>query len=107
MNSDWKLDRRGAAGLTLIEVVLCLAIAAITVTAIVASYAFSARQMEESACATAAEFLARQRLEQARSAKWDSLASPPVDELVSSNFPVVISTLDIPVVGNSPLFATN
>ena len=96
-----------ASALTLIEVVVSLAIAGISITGIVTGYMFSSREMEETACSTAAECMARQRVEQARSAKWDTLANPPVDELVSSNFPVIVSPLDIPVRGNNPLYATN
>ena len=84
-----------------------MAIAGITVGAILTSYVFSANQIEQSAYSTAAELMARQRAEQARSAKWDPLADPPVNELVGSNFPVVISTLDVPVAVNRPLYATN
>jgi type II secretory pathway pseudopilin PulG len=92
---------------TLVEVVISMAIAAITISSIVAGYVFSARQLEQAACASAAEFMARQRVEQARSAKWDPLAEPPVNELVSSNFPVLVSTLDVPVAANNPINATN
>ena len=99
--------RRCSSGVTLIEVVIAMTIAAITISSIVAGYIFSARQLEQSACASAAEFKARQRVEQARSAKWDPLADPPVDELAGSNFPVVISALDLPVAINNPLYGTN
>jgi hypothetical protein len=51
--------------------------------------------------------MAQWRLEQTRAAKWDTLASPPVDELVSSNFPVLIAPLDVPVAGSTAQFATN
>lgn len=101
------LSRRSVSGLTLLEIVISMAITGITVSSLVAGYVFSARQMEQSACSSAAEFMARQRLEQVRSAKWDILANPPVNELVSSNFPTVVSALDIPVVGNNPLYGTN
>ena len=86
--------------------VISLAIAGISISGIVTGYIFSSREMEETACSNAAEAMARQRVEQARSAKWDTLAYPPVDELVGNNFPVLISTLDIPVRANNPLYAT-
>jgi len=93
--------------MTLIEVAISLAIAGISVGGVVTGYVFSASQMEQSACSTAAEFMARQRVEQARSAKWDTLANPPVDEVVINNFPPLVSALDIPVVGNRLLYGTN
>ena len=99
--------RRRSSGVTLIEVVISMTIAAITISSIVTGYTFCARQMEQAACSTAAELMARQRIEQVRGAKWDPLAEPPVNELVASNFPVVVSTLDLPVAINRPLYSTN
>ena len=84
-----------------------MAIAGITISGIVVGYVFSAHQLEQAACSGAAEFMARQQMERVRAAKWDPLADPPVMELVASNFPVVISTLDVPVAVNRPLYATN
>ena len=98
---------RFSCGFTLVEIVIALAIAGIAIAGIVSGYVFSCYEMEKSACATAAECMARQRVEQARSAKWDTLANPPVDELTTTNFPVQVSALDIPVKGNNPLYATN
>jgi len=95
------------SGLTLVEAMLALAIAALTISGVATGYVFAAQQMEQAACSAAAEFMAMQRLEQARAAKWDTLANPPVDELATSNFPVVIATLDIPVAQNRALYATN
>ena len=55
----------------------------------------------------AAQSLAMQRIEQARSAKWDRSAFPPVDQLAGSNFPVSANALDLPVAGTNISFATN
>jgi hypothetical protein len=55
----------------------------------------------------AAESLALQRIEQARSCKWDPEASPPLDQLVASNFPPEVNILDIPVSGTNIVYATN
>ena len=101
------VSRRPAPGVTLVEVVISMAIAGVTITSILSGYVFSAQQLERASCSTAAELMARQRLEQVRSAKWDPLANPPVNEMVSGNFPIVISALDIPVTGNNPLYGTN
>lgn len=48
-----------------------------------------------------------QREEQCRAAKWDPKAYPAVDELVESNFPIQVETLDIPVSGTNVVYATN
>jgi type II secretory pathway pseudopilin PulG len=95
------------SGLTLVEAVLALAIAALTISGVATGYVFAAQQMEQAACSAAAESLALQRLEQARAAKWDALANPPVDELITSNFPVVIAALDLPVPRDQAHYATN
>ena len=55
----------------------------------------------------AANNLAMQRIEQTRACKWDTQASPVIDELVSANFPPVIELLDVPVVGTNETYATN
>ena len=94
-------------GLTLVEVLISLGVLSITLVSILAGYLYSAREAERATCATAAEFAVLQRIEQTRAAKWDRLASPPVDEVVSNNFPTVISPLDIPVAGTNVLYGTN
>jgi hypothetical protein len=86
---------------------LALSIAALTISGVATGYVLAAQQMEQAAASAAAEFMALQRLEQARAAKWDTLANPPVDELAASNFPVAIATLDIPVARNKAHYATN
>ena len=45
-------------------------------------------------------------MEQARSANWDLLASPPRDQLVSANFPTTNEVLDIPISGTNIVNAT-
>jgi type II secretory pathway pseudopilin PulG len=87
---------------TLVEVVLSIVIVAIGCWGIVYGYMMAAKQADLSGCSLAAQALAVQRLEQARSAKWDRLASPAIDELVSSNFPTVITNLDIPIISSVP-----
>jgi len=87
---------------TLVEVVLSIAIVAFGCWGIVYGYMMAAKQADLSGCSLAASALAMQRLEQARSAKWDRLVSPAIDELISANFPLVITNLDIPVSTSVP-----
>jgi hypothetical protein len=91
----------------LVEVVVSLAIGATVFAGILLAYAQSAERAEWSAYSQAAHSLALQRLEQARSARWDRLSYPPVDELVSNNFPLQVEVLDIPVSGGRFTYATN
>src|SRR6185295_1673049 len=105
-NSARGLLRR-CAGFSLEEVVMSVAITAITIGSIATGYINTAQRAEWSAMSAAAQNSAAQRTEQVRAAKWDTQASPGVDEVVSANFPVQITTLDLPVAGNNTPYATN
>lgn len=94
-------------GFTLTEVVMSIAIAAILFAGILNGYVMSAKRAELSAYSLAAHSLAMQKIEQARACKWDPSAYPAVDELISSNFPITIDELDIPVSGTNKVYATN
>jgi Tfp pilus assembly protein PilV len=102
--SSFRTDR---TGVTLVEVVISLAIATISIGSIVAGYIYSARVAEWSAYSLAANSLAMQRLEQCRAAKFDVLTTPVVDELTAANFPPRLEMLDVPRNGNNVAFATN
>ena len=84
-----------------------MAIAAISMGGISTGYMVSLQRAEWAARSQAANSLARQRLEQVRAAKWDVLAYPAVDEVASSNFPVVVQPLDLPATGDNLDCATN
>ena len=109
MRSQFREPAKGAAeaAFTLMEVVMSIAVAAVTIGGIIAGYTLSARKAEWSAYSLAAHSLALQRLEQTRAAKWDPQGWPSVDELVASNFPVRIDVLDIPISGTNLVYATN
>ena len=81
-------------GFTLVEVVISLAILGLTVSAILFGYTFCSRQAEWGAYALTAQADAEQRLAQVRVARWTTLTASPIDELVSSNFPMQVSTRD-------------
>jgi hypothetical protein len=82
-------------------------IAAVTLAGIVYGYIRSAQTAEWSAYHLAAHSLATQRIEQTRAAKWDFQAIPPVDDLISANFPTTNDVLDIPISGTNVVYATN
>ncbi len=95
------------SGFTLMEVVLAIAIGGILISGMMLGYIQAAIRAEWSAHSLAAQSLAVMRLEQARAAKWDRLAYPPLDQLVSGNFPMTVEVLDIPVTGTNIAYATN
>jgi len=92
---------------TLVEVVISLAIASTVITGIVTGYINCVYRAEWLACSAAAQSQASQRLEQVRGARWDTLASPTLDEVVENQFPVVIQPLDLPRSGDRVILATN
>lgn len=94
-------------GFTLTEVLMASLLGAITIGGVVYGFIQSAQRAEWSAYHLAAQNLAVQRVEQARAAKWDPLAFPPVDELAAANFPELIHILDVPLVAGQTSYATN
>jgi hypothetical protein len=80
---------------------------ATTISGVVSGFIQATRTAEWSAYSLAAQSLASQCLEQSRAAKWDPRGYPPVDQLVSSNFPINVQVLDIPVTHSNTVYATN
>lgn len=99
--------RRACAGVTLTEVVISLAVTSLAIGGMVSGYTFSVERAEWSARSSAAQMLADQKLEQTRAARWDTLATPAVDDLVQGNFPVEVVPLGIPSTSEQGVLATN
>ena len=98
---------RFTTGLTLVEVVVALAISSLAVTGIVAGYIFSIGSAQKSTLSLAAGAKAMERIEEIRSAKWDTSSWPQVDELVATNFPDELVVLDHNAAGIGITYATN
>src|SRR5438045_2651048 len=92
---------------TLTEIVIASAIGMITIGASIYGYIMVAKRAEWTGYSLAANSLAIQRLEQARSCKWDPLAFPEIDELFSSNFRPQMTVLDLPMSGTNIVYGTN
>lgn len=99
--------RKACAGITLTEIVISLAITTLAVGGMVSGYTFSVERAEWSTRSSAAQILVDQKLEQTKAARWDPMASPPIDELVSTNFPVEVTALAIPSTSVQGILATN
>jgi len=80
--------------MTLVEVVVALMLASLTVAGIISGYFYSTKASVKAELAQAANAKAMERLEVARSAIWAPLRAEPVDQLVSSNFPDLLVSLD-------------
>jgi type II secretory pathway pseudopilin PulG len=98
--------RKGIPGFTLTEVVISIGLTALTFTGVIYGYALTSDQAQWSACSLAAHSIAVQGIEQARAAKWDPMAWPPIDELGTTNYSLV-SPLDVPVAKGNTMYATN
>jgi Tfp pilus assembly protein PilV len=97
----------GKRAFSLIETLIAFLVAGIAISALVSAFVASMRMAESSAYSLAANSLAVQGLEQIRAAKWDAVTFPNVDEVVTSNFPPVVSVLDVPRSGTNIVYATN
>lgn len=98
----------GVKGFTLAEVIVSIAVASIAAGGMIYGYILSGRRSEWSGYSLAAQALAVQRVEQIRAAKWDTQASPAVDQLNYTNFPAISTgVLDLPVSGTNLVRVTN
>lgn len=93
--------------MTLIEVAVAMAISGLAVGGIIYGYSYSVTAAEKAALNLAASAKAMERLEQTRVAQWNTFLWPPVDQLVTSNFPNQIVTLDLSGAGVGVTMATN
>lgn len=82
--------------MTLVEVVIALAITVMTVAGIISGYLYCTTAAVKAELFQAANAKAMERIEETRSAQWDTSKWPMVDQLVASNFPDKIVTLDLP-----------
>ncbi|PYL01526.1 MAG: hypothetical protein DME19_01315 [Verrucomicrobia bacterium] len=99
--------RRLRSAFTLVEAMISIGIAGISIGGLLYGFILFGRRAEWTTYSTAAQSMAMRRLEQTRAAKWDPLAYPSVDDVVQSNFPVTITNLDIPLNGTNAVYATN
>jgi prepilin-type N-terminal cleavage/methylation domain-containing protein len=109
---------RQACAFTLVEVVVSIAIAGVIFSAVLLAYIGAARYAEWSGYSLAAEALNVQQLEQMKCAKWDTEATPDVDETTNLNLTAwsfsngvykgyTNSMLDMPITGTNVVRATN
>lgn len=92
-------DRRRSFGqraaFTLTETLISILVVGISFGGILGLYIQSAVSSEWSAHSVAAQMMALSGLDQCRAAKFDPRGTPPVDQLVSSNFPPRWDILDV------------
>jgi type II secretory pathway pseudopilin PulG len=81
--------------MTLVEVVVALAVTGLAIGGIVNGYHYCSNSAQKAALAQAANARAMERLEETRSARWDTSSWPNVDQLAATNFPTKVITLDL------------
>jgi type II secretory pathway pseudopilin PulG len=102
--------RKGGGAFTLAEVVVSMAMAAVAVGGIIASYLMAAQRSEWTTASLAAGQLAMDRMAQLRNARWElKWEGDPsrTNEVVEGVFVDPPEPLDIPLTGTDPLLATN
>lgn len=97
-----KLFPRSIRAFTLAEVVVCIAIVALLFGGIITGYMQAAYRAEWAGYNLAAQALAMQQIEQAKSAKW----AKDVNEFTNL-LTVTWAVLDLPRTGTNKVFATN
>lgn len=93
------------SGFTLVEVVIAVFISTIVFATVVYAYIGANDRAEWSAYSFAAQSLATQSIEQARTAQWVPETWPALDDLGVTNY-MQVNVLDIPLSG-PPVLATN
>ena len=109
-----------AAGFTLAEVVIALAVTGLVFAGVLTGYVQSARRAEWTGYSLAAQALANQQIEQGRSAVWDfssgtgrneltnlNLINPQYNSSTKTRTGYSWSTLDLPYSGTNVVRATN
>lgn len=94
------------SGMTLAEVVIAMFIAGLAVVGIMSGYYYCTHSAEKAGLHLAANARALERLEETRSARWDTASWPKVDMLVASNFPSKTVILDLSGSGGFAVSAT-
>jgi len=82
--------------MTLIEVVIALAITGLMLGGIISGYIYCTTAAMKAELVQAASARALERLEETRSAQWNTAVYPVVDQLVAANFSNVVVSLDTP-----------
>jgi prepilin-type N-terminal cleavage/methylation domain-containing protein len=106
------------AGFTLVEVVISVAIVAVVFGGIIASYIQSGLRLQWAGYSLAAQSLANQTVEQAKSAVWDPAQTPQVNQLYQMKLLGIVSNstswsgystniLDVPYSSTNYVLATN
>ena len=82
--------------MTLVEVLVALGVTGLTLSGMVSGYIYCMSSNAKAQLMQAAHAKALERLEQTHSAVWAPTRAVPQDQLVITNFPPLVVTLDLP-----------
>ena len=97
---------RAHEAFTLAEVVVCLGIIAVVFGGILCAYMQNGYRAEWAGYNLAAQALAIQQVEEARSAKWDAAANE-LTNLFPNNVRCTTNLMDLPISGTNKVYVTN
>jgi prepilin-type N-terminal cleavage/methylation domain-containing protein len=103
---DYAMAWFDSRGMTLAEVMMALAITGLTLASVISGYVYCMTSNVKAELMQAAHAKALERLEQTRGAVWAPNRAVPQDDLVSTNFPDLVVTLDLPGNGTNGTSAT-
>ena len=104
---ETRVSSAALSAFTLAEVVVSIFLISLGLAGILTLYTQSAIRSDWSAQSLSAQMMALSGMEQCRAAKFDPRGSPPVDELVASNFPVRVDVLDVGTTASILTYGTN
>jgi prepilin-type N-terminal cleavage/methylation domain-containing protein len=91
-----KFPLQDQGGMTLVEVLVSLIILVLLIAGIINGYTYCMTSAVKAELAQAANAKAMQRLEEARSATWNTSSPLAQDQLIAANFTDEVVTLDMP-----------
>ncbi|MFM2081547.1 MAG: hypothetical protein RL380_238 [Verrucomicrobiota bacterium] len=106
MHTDFRNSRRRARAYALPELLICLVVMMLVYGGSILCYIVVGKRATWSGYSLAAQGLSIRQLEEARAAKWDTMATTNVDFI--TNIPSSsVNILDLPYSGTNRAYATN
>lgn len=87
---------RSLSAMSLVEIVIAMGLTATSLGALVTGFVMCATDSKSTSYSFAAQSRALEGIELVRAAKWDTMASPVIDMVASTNFPKTNYTLNVP-----------